>query len=838
MWRDLRYAFRQLGGKKLLAFTVILLLALGIGANTAVFSFVNSLLLRPLPVREPQNLYLLQKNRVRQVRPDTSLFYRQFEAVNQAKSIVTAAVAEQAWANNSFQVFSSGDTARVIATQIVSPNYFSELGVSAVAGRVLTAADANESANIPAVLSYQFWNSQFHRSLDILNHIIRVKNYPFVAVGVLPREFHGVEADRVPDVRFPISAARVFTGAPITEVAGGQQMIRFQILARLAPGVSSSRAAAAVFPALEQMEEPLWRDWYAHSPQQGTPAQLQSYIDWERSYRIALRPASRGISELRDHFSRAVLLLMGAVALLLLGVCANVAGLLLARSEERKSEIAIRLSVGATRWALLRQLAVECALLTVPGAILGVALAYAFCPWLLKFLPPGGIGPYAPPVVLDARPDAPVLLFVLGLSALTTILFGIAPARHAWKLDLNDQLKAHNRQSSARSGVVTVAIQVALGVVLLTTATLMCRTFWNLEHLNPGFDRAHVIEFTIDPWNAGYADAQAGTLLFNLKDKVSRLPGVRAVSLAGSGLMEGIAPKTTVVPAGSTLPAKTFLNTNVNWVTSGYFESLGIPLLAGRVFEPGDAGRSPAPIVVNRAFAQTFFPHTNPIGKAIVQGVDGNKPPVAVIVGVVGTAKYRSMRELDPPIYYTATDDRHAGGTMYVRVYGDPAGFIKRVRAVLRRLAPNLPFAQAFTLEQEVQNSLWQERLVTLLCAFFGLAALALSAIGLYANLAYSVARRSKELGIRIALGAQVRDILRTVSAQLLFAVGLGLLLGSALAVFLLRFTRTLVFGVDPFDPASFAGAAAILLLCSILAATPASWRAVKTDVNSALRQE
>jgi ABC-type antimicrobial peptide transport system permease subunit len=175
---------------------------------------------------------------------------------------------------------------------------------------------------------------------------------------------------------------------------------------------------------------------------------------------------------------------------------------------------------------------------------------------------------------------------------------------------------------------------------------------------------------------------------------------------------------------------------------------------------------------------------------------------------------------------------------MYVRVYGDPAGFIKRVRAVLRRLAPNLPFAQAFTLEQEVQNSLWQERLVTLLCAFFGLAALALSAIGLYANLAYSVARRSKELGIRIALGAQVRDILRTVSAQLLFAVGLGLLLGSALAVFLLRFTRTLVFGVDPFDPASFAGAAAILLLCSILAATPASWRAVKTDVNSALRQE
>lgn len=838
MWRDLKYGLRQLRGKKLFAFTVILLLALGIGANTAIFSFVNSLLLRPLPVRTPRNLYLLEKNRVRQPRPDTSFFYAQYEAVNQAKSVFTAAVAEQAWLSNSFQVFSTGDIARVIATQIVSPNYFSALGIKAVVGRVLTAADSNESANIPVVLSHQFWNSQFHRSPGILNHTIRVKNYPFVVVGVLPREFHGIEADRVPDVRFPISAGRILTGVPINEVAGGQEMIRFQILARLAPGISSSHAAAAIFPALNQMEEPLWRAWFARGPQEDSASQLQSYIDWERSYRIALRPASRGISELRDHFSRAVLLLMGAVTLLLLGVCANVAGLLLARAEERKSEIAVRLSVGATRWALLRQLAVECALLTIPGAVLGVAFAYAFCPWLLKFLPPGGIGPYAPPVVLDARPDVPVLLFALGLSALTTILFGIAPVRHAWKLDLNNQLKAHSRQSSARSGAVTVAIQVALGVVLLTTAALMCRTFWNLEHLNPGFDRAHVLQFQIDPWDAGYSEPQAGTLLFDLKQQVSRLPGVRAVSFASSGLMQGIGLKTTIVPAGSTLPAKTFLNTNANRVTSDYFESLGIPLLAGRALEPADAGRNPAPIVVNRAFAETFFPHTNPVGKAIVRGVDGNKAPMAVIVGVVGTAKYRSMRELDPPIYYTATDDKHAGGTMYVRVYGDPARFIKRVRDVLRGLAPNLPFVQAFTLEQEVQNSLWQERLVTLLCAFFGLAALVLSAIGLYANLAYSVARRSKELGIRIALGARVRDIVRTISAQLIFAVVLGLLLGSALAVFLLRFASSLVFGVDSLDPASFAAAATILLLCSILAAAPASWRAVKTDVNSALRQE
>ncbi|MDQ2844158.1 MAG: ABC transporter permease [Acidobacteriota bacterium] len=366
----------------------------------------------------------------------------------------------------------------------------------------------------------------------------------------------------------------------------------------------------------------------------------------------------------------------------------------------------------------------------------------------------------------------------------------------------------------------------------------MCRTFWNLEHLNPGFDRAHTIEFTIDPWDAGYSDLQAGALLRDLKQRVSELPGVRAVSFATSGLMRGIGLKTTVVPAGLTLPAKTFLNTSLNRVTPSYFESLGIPLVSGRNLEARDAGRKPGPIVVNRAFAHFFFPGTNPVGKTIVQGVDGSKPPTAIIVGVVGTAKYRSLREQEPPIYYQATDEKQTGGTMYLRTYGDPSVFIKSVRRILRELAPTLPFTDAFTLEQEVQNSLWQERIVTILCAFFGFAALVISATGLYGNLAYSVARRSRELGIRIAVGAQIGDIVRTVSARIVWAIAIGLLVGAGTATFLLRFTKSLVFGIDPLDPFSFVTAAAVLLICSLIAAAPPSWRAVKTDANIALRQE
>ncbi len=366
----------------------------------------------------------------------------------------------------------------------------------------------------------------------------------------------------------------------------------------------------------------------------------------------------------------------------------------------------------------------------------------------------------------------------------------------------------------------------------------MFRTFWNLEHLNPGFDRAHVVEFTIDPWDAGYSGTRVGGLLRDLRGRVSAIPGVRAVSFASSGLMRGVGTKTTVAPQGVVLPEKTFLNTSLNCVTEGYFSTLGIPLLAGRNLNLGDVGRKPERIVINKAFANLLFRQQNPIGKAVVQGVDGTKSPTAVIVGVVATAKYRSFREPDPPIYYSVSDDTNAGGIMYVRTFGEPAQIINAVRSILRNLAPTVPVVDVFTLEQEVQNSLWQERLVTILCMFFAVTALLISSAGLYGVLAYSVARRSRELGIRIAVGAQVRHILETVCVRILVSVAIGLVVGVMWAAVIMRVTGSLVFGISPEDPMSFSVAAVVLLLCMAFAAIGPAWRATRTDPVTALRAE
>ncbi len=839
MWRDLNFGIRQWRRKKLLAATIVLLLSAGIGANTLIFSFVNVVLLKPLPVRNPENLFLVQKVRVKQVRPDTWFFYRQFEQLAREKTVFSSVVAEQVWSDISFQPLSTSDSVRLITTQIVSPNYFSELGIRAIAGRVLTKGDAADSGDIPAVLSYQFWQRQFHKSRDIIGRTIRVKDYPFRVVGILPEEFHGLDVERAPDVRFPISAARLLTGATV-DAPDANDPISFQILARLAPHVSPVQAATAELPTVQRMEEMLWRELWKQNSERDARETLEERLKYEQNYRLVLQPAARGISRLREQFSNALLLLTGAVGLLLIAICVNIAGLLLARSQERKQEIAVRVALGAARLQLFRQIALENLLLALPSAALGIGFAYGLAPSIVKLLPdPRGLVQYAAtPQILAVQPDTRVLLFAIGVSFASVLVFGIAPAWRGTKLDLNIDLKNSGRSSTPlATGTVTIALQFAVAVVLLAGAVVMLRTFWNLEHLNPGFDRAHVVEFTVDPRGAGYSDAQKATFYRELKERVSEVPTVRSVSYASMGIMRGIGTMTTVVAQGKLLPERTFLNTSTNSVTPEYFTTLGIPLLAGRNLELTDFGKNPARVIVNRAFANFFFPHDgNVIGKAIVQGVDGTKPPTALIVGEVGTAKYRSFREHDPPIYYSVAK---VGSTfMYVRTSGDPARIINAVREAIRRLDPRIPLIEVFTLEQEVQTSLWQERMVTVLSAFFGIVALLLSAIGLYGTLSYSVARRSRELGIRIAIGAQLRDIVQTVCARLFWSIAIGLPAGVLAAIFLLRLAKSLLFGVSPIDPLSFATVTCLLVLISAMAAVSSTRRAAKTDPTVALRQE
>ncbi|MGH9581941.1 MAG: FtsX-like permease family protein, partial [Bryobacteraceae bacterium] len=577
-------------------------------------------------------------------------------------------------------------------------------------------------------------------------------------------------------------------------------------------------------------------------PIAGEPAQAQldAALRYATEYHIKLQSATRGVSRMRQQFSAALYVLMGAVGLLLLAVCASVSGMLLAKAEQRKREIAIRVAVGARPAQLLRQTFAESLLWTIPSALLALFFFYVMSPVLIGMLPEvrGFTPTYATPQAIDVSLDYRVILFVVAVCLLTIFLSGLGAAWRSAKVNVVEDLKQHQQsKSGAFSGITMVGIQVSISVVLVAGAVLMLKTFWTLQHLNPGFDRAHIVEFDLNPETAGYSTARAKTFVRELRQEIALLPGVRSVAGAWAGVMHGIGLGTTVVPEGEVLPKKTFLNTSANNVTTGYFRTLGIPLLAGRTLEETDRDRKPQPLVVNEAFAKKFFPHQNPIGKAIVYGTDGNKAPNGIIVGVVGTAKYRSLRENNPPIAYSLSFGRVLP-VLYARTFGNPEPLLGEIRKLIHARDSSVPIIASATLEQEVKSTLWQERLLTLLSGFFAIVALTLAAAGIYGALAYSVATRTREIGIRMAIGAQPRDIVRTVSARMFAAIVAGLLLGTVAAAILLQISRKLFFGVQGFDAPAFLITIGCIFLCGALAAMIPAYRAIKTDPVSAMRLE
>jgi predicted permease len=434
-----------------------------------------------------------------------------------------------------------------------------------------------------------------------------------------------------------------------------------------------------------------------------------------------------------------------------------------------------------------------------------------------------------------------VLAFAVTVTLFAVVAAGLAPALRATRLDLVTELKAAPGQRGARSsGIVPVVLQVAFAIVLLCGAGLMIRTWWKLYRLDAGFDRERVISFTIDAASAGYSLEQTGAVAFELRRRVAALPGVRSTAWAGRGLLRGTGIKTTMAPQGVVLPPATFLNTSLHEVTPGYFDTLGVRLVAGRDLRASDTDTELRPVVVNQAFAAQFFSGGEPVGKLLVMGKDGTKPPSRKIVGVVSTAKYRSMREQDPPTLYGLLDERKGSDWqlhLHVRTEGPPAGIAAAVRKTLRDLDPGVPLVEVATMDSEIRASLWQERLVAILAAFFGVAAVTLAAIGLYGALALSVAERRRELGIRVAVGAQRRHVVRTVCAPMAVGVVCGIGGGLVAAGWLLRLTRALLFGVEPFDPASAIAAAGLVAACSALAATLPVRRATRVDPAPVLRE-
>ena len=558
---------------------------------------------------------------------------------------------------------------------------------------------------------------------------------------------------------------------------------------------------------------------------------LPADIDTVLSRGLELESLERGVSLLRERFGLAVRLLAASAGLLLLLMCSNVAGLLLARNAARREEIAVRLALGATRVRLMRQMFAESALLALAGAAGGWLVAAVSLPLLLRALPPmRDRGTTQLALSLDVAPDGRVLLFAIAVTIATALLFGLAPALSSSRMSLDSVLRGARSSRGGRHRDALVVFQVALCTLLLAGAGLLVRSFRQLRNMNPGFDAAHVVTFTAYPGLSGYTREQCDKLRLALLNRVRALPAVVSAATAYVAVMRGSGLKMTVQREGQPIVPSDFLNTSVNTVSPEYFETMGVRVIEGRGFRETDGGAKPARVMVNQAFVRQFFPGIDPIGRHMWNGLG----TVWEIVGVVNDAKYRSLREpMTPILYNLGSDDTFV---LCVRTRMPPDAIIQPVRRELAALDPALPFIEIHTLAEEVDASAASERLTAALASLFGLLAALLAGLGIYGLLAYAVAQRRREIGIRMAIGAQRADIARIVSWHSLALVALGVAAGVGAAWVAAPAIQSLLYGVAPTDGISLAASAAFVVLVSALATAIPAVRATRVEPASALR--
>jgi predicted permease len=813
---DLRYAIRMLAKSPGFTLAVAGLLALGIGANAAIFSALNALLLRPLPVCQPQQLIRLVQT-VPRLGTISSFDHAVYETLKQRAGTLSAVFGDAEWP----VAMDDPQPAEQVRVHVVTPEFFDVLGVAALYGRTLTADDAKQDAGTPpAVLSYGFWQRRFAGAVQAVGRTITLRGHKFLVVGVMPRTFNGITADTAPDLRIPLRAF------PLLRFEGAFRGngIALEIAARLKPGVS-----------LAQARDECYRIWRAttedalHRVPNITPDRIQS----ELARGLQVESLERGVSILRDRVGLALQLLAGSAALLLLLMCSNVAGLLLARSAARREEIAVRLALGATRARLVRQMLAESALLAGLGAAGGWLVAVVAMPVLVRALPPmRDRATTQLALSLDVAPDTRVLLFAIGVSIATALLFGLAPALAASRVSLDSVLRGTRSSRGGHSRAALVGFQVALCTLLLAGAGLLVRSFQLLHGMDPGFDRDHVVTFTASPGLSGYSLEQCDKLRRALLDRVRALPGVASAASASRAVMRGSGVKTTVLPEGQTITEADSLNTSLNTVSPEYFDTMGMRILAGRGFQDSDRGAKPARVLANQTFTQQFFPGIDPVGRLLGNSIQTKFE----IIGVVNDAKYRSLREPMTPTYYNLGSDDFF--VLCVRTRMRPETIIQPVRRELAALDPALPFLEIHTLAEEVDASAASERLTATLASLFGLLAAMLAAVGIYGLLSYAVAQRRREIGIRMALGARPGDIARMIGRQALAMVLVGVAPGLTAAWEAAPAIRSLLYGVTPSDGMSLGTAAAFVLLVSALATAIPTGRAARVEPASALRDE
>jgi len=828
--KDLRYGARMLCRNPGATAIAVLSLALGIGANTAIFSLIDVVLLRMLPVKNPEQLLLLGNGtgfREQSKFGGGAFTYPSYKRLRErdqwfADLAAFSPVRLNVSIDNSREPSASG--------QLVSGNYYGVLGVNAVAGRTLTAEDDRIPSGHPvAVISHGYWKRRFALNPSAIGRSIRIDGTPFTIVGVTPPEFFGLEIGSSPDISVPIMMQPVVM--PDTESwLEERHMVStwLRIFGRLKPGMSEPQALAGMSVIYQQITSD-----YAQKFSE-KPAAAKGWL----AQRLVFMPGSTGLSELRRQFSKPLFILMTVVALVLFIACANLANLLLAKALARQREMAVRVALGAPRTRLMRQLLTESLLLTSLGGILGLLFAVWGSNLLVTWMSLGRT-----PIVLNLRPDVRVLAFTAVACLATGILLGLAPAVRITQVELGAALKDNARSKGGAARVRSLALsrvlliaQVAMSLVLLIGAGLFVRSFQKLNAIDLGFSRENVLLMRLEPRGSDMKHANLQRLMriyADLLNRMERMPGVRSASLAGFSPLHHSGFGGPISIPGYTPQSDDEMDTRMTAVYPNYFATVGIPVLLGRDFDARDMIDQAAPVaVINESMARHFFLHQNPIGRTF----DRYK-----IIGVVKDAKYNSLRESTPNLAYMPYQQTPTGRgqmTLHVRITGNTSAVADRIREEVLATDKDMPAFEVQTVAAEVDASIIQEGLIARLAGFFGILALLLVSIGLYGLVAYSVTQRTGEIGIRMALGAQPADVMLMVIREVLLLVFGGLVCGVAAAAAVTRVVSTLLFGLTPNDPFTFLIAMSLMVGVASFAAYLPARKASRIDPMIALRYE
>jgi predicted permease len=828
--RDFRYGVRTLAKNP--AFTLIAMatLALGIGANTAMFSLLDQVVLRLLPVRDPERVVIVREtgNHYGNSYGPNTISWPMFEELRDNNQVFSGMFCRFP----ATVTITEGDRAAQISAELVSGSYFRILGVGAALGRTIAPDDdAVPDGGPVVVLSYSFWRSYFDGDRSIVGRTINLNSHAMTVIGIAQPGFDGVELGAPAKVFVPIMMKTEMTPHSDGLKDRRRRLSWVTAYGRLKPDVSLEQAQLSLQPLMHSILE-----MEAQQPEftrSTTPADREPFL----RNRVELLPGSE--NDLREDMRKPLWLLVALTGAVLLLACANLANLLLARATTREREFAVRLAIGAGRARIVRQLLTESLLLTASGAVMGLALAFLTVRVLLRIYLPADA---AAEFVVSPIPDGRVLAFVVGAMLLTSLIFGLLPALRGSRTEITLSLK--DRSGTASGGGISlrrmlVGMQVALSLLLLVGAGLFVRTLRNLDSLGPGFPTDHLLTFRINPSLNGYSDEQAKSFYQRLNGNLQSMPGVSSVGFSAMPLLKGYAWQNAVLGKdfeGAPIEEQPVLSE----IGPDYFATLGIPIVAGRAFTAQDVG--PAKYaVINESFAREYFAGRDPIGQRFGL-VDDMKPvsPDIEVIGVIPDRKYRDLRETPPAqAYFPYLEGVHFRFmNIYLRTQIDPRQIENELRERMRQFDPHVPVVELQTMNEQIGFSLRTERLVASLSAVFGGLATLLAVIGLYGVTAYTVMRRTREIGIRMALGAIPADVIAMVMREVFVLIGAGLAAGFSLALVLADLVRSQLFGLNPRDPLTFVGSAIVLTVAAGLAGFIPALRASSLAATTALRHE